>query len=52
MAMSARAKSNQLGIAIRIVKGYDIKSNKELCRLDVAFGAKQMYGDFCCRVAS
>lgn len=52
MAMSARAKSNQLGIAIRIVKGYDIKTNKELCRLDVLFGARQMYGDFACRVVS
>ena len=52
MAMSARAKSNQLGLSIRIVKGYDIKTNKELCRLDVLFGAKQMYGDFACRVVS
>ena len=52
MEMSARAKSNKLGIAIRIVKGYDIRKNKHLCRLDVLFGAKQMYGDFACRVAS
>ena len=52
MEMSARAKSNQLGIAIRIVKGYDIRKNKHLCRLDVLFGGKQMYGDFACRVAS
>ena len=52
MAMSARAKSNKLGLSIRIVKGFDIKTNKELCRLDVLFGAKQMYGDFACRVVS
>ena len=52
MEMSARAKSNQLGIAIRIVKGYDIRKNKHLCRLDVLFGGKQMYGDFACRVAA
>lgn len=52
MEMSARAKSNQLGIAIRIVKGYDIRKNKHLCRLDVLFGGKQMYGDFACRVVS
>src|SRR3990167_5048346 len=48
MEMSARSKSNKLGLAIRIVKGYDIKTNKQLTRLDVLFGGKQMYGDFCC----
>ena len=52
MAMSARAKSNQLNLSIRIVKGYDIRINKELCRLDVLFAAKQMYGDFGVRVCS
>lgn len=50
MEMSARAKSPKLGIAIRIVKGYDIKSNQQLCRLDVLFGLKQTYEDFGWRV--
>src|SRR3990167_10306467 len=50
--MSARAKLPQLGLSIRIEKGYDIRKNKELCRADVLFGGKQMYGDFCCRVVS
>ena len=52
LEMSARAKSNQLGLGIRIEKGYDIRKHKELCRLDVLFGGKQMYGDFACRVVS
>ena len=52
LEMSARAKSNQLGLGIRIEKGYDIRKHKELCRLDVLFGGKQMYGDFACRVAA
>lgn len=52
MAMAARAKSNKLGIAIRIVKGYDIRTNQELCRLDVLFGLKVLYEDFGCRVQS
>ena len=52
MEMSARAKSNKLGLSIRIVKGFDIRLNKQLTRLDVLFGAKQMYGDFACRVCS
>ena len=52
MEMSARAKSRKLNISIRIVKGYDIKTNKHLCRLDVLFGKKQTYEDFCCRIAS
>lgn len=52
MAMAARAKSDQLGLSIRIVKGYDIQSNQELCRLDVLYGLKQTYEDFCCRIAS
>jgi hypothetical protein len=52
MEMAARAKSNKLGIAIRIVKGYDIRTNQHLCRLDVLFGLKQTYEDFACRIAS
>lgn len=50
MEMSARAKSNKLGLAIRIVKGFDIRTNQQLCRLDVLFGAKQTYEDFCSRI--
>lgn len=52
MEMSARAKSNKLGLSIRIVKGYDIKTNEQLCRLDVLFGLKQTYEDFCWRICS
>jgi hypothetical protein len=52
MEMAARAKSNKLGIAIRLVKGYDIRTNQHLCRLDVLFGLKQTYEDFACRIAS
>jgi hypothetical protein len=52
MEMAARAKSDKLGISIRIVKGYDIRTNQHLCRLDVLFGLKQTYEDFCCRVAA
>lgn len=52
MEMSARAKSNKLGLAIRIVKGFDIRTNQHLCRLDVLFGLKQAYEDFACRIAS
>lgn len=52
MQMSARAKSDKLNIAIRIVKGYDIRTNQELCRLDVLFGVRQTYEDFCVRIAS
>ena len=52
LEMSARAKLKQLGLTIRIEKGYDIRKHKELCRLDVLFGGKQMYGDFACRITS
>jgi hypothetical protein len=52
MEMAARAKSNQLGIAIRIIKGYEIRTNLALTRLDVAFGLKQTYEDFCVRICS
>jgi hypothetical protein len=52
MEMAARAKSDKLGISIRIVKGYDIKTNQHLCRLDVLFGVKQTYEDFCARLCS
>jgi hypothetical protein len=52
MEMAARAKSNKLNIAIRLIKGYDIRSNQHLCRLDVLAGKKQTYEDFACRVAA
>lgn len=52
MEMAARSKSNKLGIALRILKGFDIRTNQHLCRIDVLFGLKQMYEDFCCRIAS
>ncbi len=51
MEMAARAKSEN-GLTIRIIKGYDIRTNQQLCRLDVAFGLKQLYEDFCVRVAA
>jgi hypothetical protein len=52
MEMAARAKSNKLNIAIRLIKGFDIRSNQHLCRLDVLAGKKQTYEDFACRVAA
>ena len=52
MEMAARAKSNQLGLSIRIVKGYDIRTNQQLTRLDVLFGLKQTYEDFAVRICS
>lgn len=51
MEMAARAHS-ELGLSIRIIKGYDIRTNQHLCRLDVLFGLKQLYEDFACRVAA
>jgi len=52
MEMSARAKSNQLGLSIRIVKGYEVRTNLQLTRLDLLFGLKQTYEDFCNRICS
>ena len=52
MEMAARAHSSKTGVAVRIVKGYDIKTNQQLTRLDVEFGLKQTYEDFCCRIPS
>jgi hypothetical protein len=52
MEMAARAKSEKLGLSIRIVKGFDIRTNQHLCRLDVLFGLKQTYEDFAVRIAS
>lgn len=49
MQMSARAKL-RTGLSIRIVKGYDIDSNREKTRLDCLFGSQQQYGDFAVRV--
>jgi hypothetical protein len=38
------------GISVTVSKGFDIKTYKEVTRLDVQFGIKLVYPDFACRV--
>ena len=48
---AARASDKQLGISIRMVRQYDINSDKMPCRLDVLYGWKALYPELGCRIA-
>ena len=50
--MADRVADKQLGVSIRIVRQYDINTDKFPCRLDVLYGWKTIYPELACRVQS
>lgn len=50
--MAARVSDPQTGISIRMVRAYDINTDKFPCRLDVLYGWKELYPENACRIAS
>ena len=48
--MAARASDSQLGLSVRMVRQYDINTDKFPCRLDVLYGWKAVYPELACRV--
>lgn len=50
--MAARVSDKQLGISVRMVRQYDINTDKFPCRLDVLYGWKALYPELACRIAS
>jgi hypothetical protein len=49
---AARASDDQLGLSIRMVRAYDIFSDRWPCRLDILYGVAVLYPEFACRIAS
>jgi len=50
--MAARASDNQLGISIRLVRAYDIQTDKFPCRLDVLYGWTVLRPELACRICA
>lgn len=48
--MAARVSDKQLGISIRMVRQYDILTDRFVCRMDVLYGWKTLYPELACRV--
>jgi len=50
--MAARVADKQLGISIRLVRAYDINTDRFPTRTDVLYGWTTLYPELACRVAS
>ncbi len=50
--MAARVADKQLGISIRMVRAYDINTDRFPTRTDVLYGWTTLYQELACRVAS
>jgi hypothetical protein len=52
MEWSEEVYNKQIGLSCRLVRGYDIRGNQKLVRVDVLGGWKLVRPEFLCRVAS
>jgi P22 coat protein - gene protein 5 len=50
--MASRANDKQLGLSIRLVRAYDINTDRFPCRLDILYGWTTLYPELACRIAS
>ena len=50
--MAARVSDDQLGMSIRLIRDYDISTDKFPCRLDVLFGWATLRPELACRIQS
>lgn len=48
--MAARASDDELGLALRMVRQYDINTDKFPCRVDLLFGAAALRPELACRI--
>lgn len=50
--MSGRINDDEIGVAMRLVRAYDINTNKRPTRLEVLFGWALLYAEMACRIQS
>ena len=50
--MAGRVADPDVGVSIRLVRGYDISKDKFPCRLDVLYGWKTLRPELACRIAA
>jgi len=50
--MAARVADKQLGMSIRLVRAYDINTDRFPTRIDILYGWTTLYAELACRVAS
>jgi len=50
--MAARVSDKQLGLSIRLVRAYDINTDRFPTRIDILYGWVTLYPELACRVAS
>jgi P22 coat protein - gene protein 5 len=50
--MASRVSDKQLGMSIRLVRAYDINTDRFPCRLDILYGWTTLYPELAVRVAS
>jgi hypothetical protein len=50
--MAARVADKQLGLSIRLVRAYDINTDRFPTRTDLLYGWQTLYPELACRVAS
>lgn len=48
---AARVADDQLGLSLRMIRAYEINTDRLPTRLDILYGFAQLYGEFACRVA-
>lgn len=49
---AARVNDDQLGMSIRLIRAYDINTDRYPCRTDILYGWATLYPELACRVAS
>lgn len=50
--MAARVSDKQLGLSIRLIRAYDINTDRFPMRMDLLYGWATLYAELACRVAS
>jgi hypothetical protein len=50
--MAARVSDKQLGLSMRLIRAYDISTDKWPCRLDILYGWATLYPELAVRIAS
>jgi hypothetical protein len=50
--MAGRVSDKQLGLSVRLVRAYDINTDRFPTRIDILYGWATLYAELACRVAS